>query len=121
MPDRQRIVDAIEAYCRAETAKDRDGFLALFADDVVHEDPVGIASCVRRGREGVLALWQMVEAGDVTLRLTEPPIVRGDEAVALLASESGPPGQRRRIDRIVDLFRFDEAGLIVGVRAFYDF
>ncbi len=67
MPDADHMIAAIETYCRAETVKDRDAWLALFADDVVHEDPVGVA--VRAGIDGVSQLWEMIVAGDVDLRL----------------------------------------------------
>jgi steroid Delta-isomerase len=119
MPDRDHIVAAVETYCRTETVKDREGWLALFADNIVHEDPVGVA--VRTGMEGVGQLWEMIVAGDVDLRLTDDVIVCGNEAIALMACETGPAGARRKTGPIVDHFIFDEDGKIVSLRAFYKY
>lgn len=119
MPDRDHIVEAIKTYYRAETEKDRAAWLALFAENIVHEDPVGVAT--RTGLEGVGQLWEMVEGADVDLRLLEDVIVCGNEAVAIMASETGPAGARRKTAPIVDHFVFDEAGKITNVRAFYKY
>ena len=119
MPERDHIVEAIRTYCRAETEKDKSAFLALFADNVVHEDPVGITR--REGLAGVTELYEMATNSNVDLRLTADVIVRGNEAMALMESQTGPDDARRRTGPIVDHFVFDDAGKIVSVRAFYNF
>src|SRR4051794_11518470 len=113
------MVEAIEAYCRTETEKDREGWLALFAESIVHEDPVGVA--FRTGLDGVAQLWEMIVAGDVDLRLTEDVIICGNEARAIMACETGPADARRKTGPIVDHFIFDEAGKITSLRAFYKY
>ena len=113
-----QIVKAIETYCRAETEGDMPAFMALFAENVVHEDPVGIA--IRHGRAGLEELWAMAQAGNVELWLTDQVIVRGNDAIALMRCRTGPEGQRREMGPIVDHFIFDAAGRIAGVRAFYN-
>ncbi len=119
MPTPEHIVAAIETYCRTETEKDREGWLGLFAETIVHEDPVGLA--VRTGIEGVSQLWEMAAASGVHLWLTDEVIVCGDEAIALMACETGPADARRKSGRIVDHFVFDKAGKITSVRAFYKY
>lgn len=115
----EQIVEAIKTYCRAETENDKDAFMALFADQVLHEDPVGIA--VRHDRAGLEELWGMAQAGNVELWLTDDVIVRGNEAIALMRCRTGPADARSEMGPIVDHFVFDDAGKITSVRAFYNF
>lgn len=119
MPDREHIVDAIRTYCCSETEKDREAWMALFAAEIVHEDPVGVAT--RRGLSELESLWDMVVRGGARLWLTEDVIVCGDEAIAIMACETGPADKRRKTGPIVDLFKFDAAGKITSVRAFYKY
>jgi hypothetical protein len=116
--DPATMVAAIHAYCRAECEQDKEAFFALFSDDIVHEDPVGYA--VRRGKAELEELWTMATAGNVDLQLVDV-IARGNEAMAIMAAETGPADARRRTEPIVDHFRFDPEGKIVSVRAFYNF
>ena len=120
MPDKAQMIAAIETYCRAETEGDWDAFIALFAEEgVLHEDPVGYAK--RHGRAGLEEIWGMAQAGGVNLQLTGDVIVCGNEAIALMRAETGPEGERRVTEPIVDHFVFGEDGKITSVRAFYNF
>ncbi len=56
----------IETYCKAESAKDRDTWLSLFAPDATHEDPVGAP--VNRGIEAIGAFFD-AGAGQMDLDL----------------------------------------------------
>jgi ketosteroid isomerase-like protein len=112
------MIQAIEAYCRAETQKDKAAWLALFAENAVHEDPVGQVK--NEGLEKIAAFWDSFQPWDVELWLTEPPIVCGNEAIALMQCRTGPAHDRRLSGRIVDQMIFNEAGRITAVRAFYD-
>lgn len=118
MPTREQMIQAIEAYCRAETEKDKAAWMALFAEDAVHEDPVGTLR--NEGLEKIAGFWESFQPWNVELWLTEPPIVCGNEAIALMRCRTGPPDARRESGRIVDQFIFNEAGKITAVRAFYD-
>jgi len=119
MPSKDHIVATIQEYCRAESALDREAFMALFAENVVHEDPVGYAT--RTGLAGIAELWAMIEASRPDLRLEHEVIVCGNEAIGIMSARTGPQDARREIKPIVDHFTFDEAGKIAGVRAFYSF
>lgn len=119
MPDRDQMVKAIEEYCRCETEKDKDAWLALFADSIKHEDPVGSAN-VNIGKDKVAAFWDMFQPYDVELWLTAPVIVCGNEAIAQMKCKVGQGDQRRESGPIVDQFIFDEDGRITNVRAFHE-
>lgn len=118
MATRERITAAIQEYCRAETEKDKPAWLALFAENVVHEDPVG--NRPNKGLEMVSAFWDGFQPLNLELRLTAPVIVCGNEAVAVMACKAGPSDARMEVAPIIDHFVFDDAGKITSVRAFYE-
>jgi SnoaL-like domain len=119
MVDRATIVTAIETYCRVQCDKDAAGWAALFADEVLHEDPVGIQQT--HGKRHVIgAFWDNIVRNDVKIWLTDKIIVCGNEAVAIMACEIGPSDNRRKLTPVVDQFVFDNAGKMVSVRGFYN-
>src|SRR3546814_3370537 len=42
MPDAKTISEAIAEHCKTLSNRDKEGWLSLWADDVVLEDPVGV-------------------------------------------------------------------------------
>lgn len=119
MIERARVVAAIETYCRAQTEKDHAAWSALFAEDVFHEDPVGLRQ--NRGKvHATGAFWAEIVRNDVAIWLTDEIIVCGNEALAIMACEIGPKDSRRRIAPVVDQFVFDETGRMTSVRGFYN-
>jgi steroid Delta-isomerase len=110
---------AIETYCTAETAKDRDTWLSLFSPDATHEDPVGAP--VNRGLDAIGAFFD-AGAGqmDLDLHTTGPPIVVGNEALAFLEVHVGTGADRLVLGPIVDHMVFGDDGTIVALRAFFD-
>ena len=118
MLDRNRIVEAILEYCRAENQKDKQAWLGLFSDRIVHEDPVG--SIPNRGTAMLGKFWDGFQLANVKTEVVRPVIVCGNEAVAVMRCEAGPLHSRIVIDPIVDHFVFDEDGKIIGVRVFFE-
>ena len=119
MTDRACIVAAIETYCRAQTEKDHTAWRSLFAEDVFHEDPVGLRQ--NQGKDYVTGpFWEEIVRNDVSIWLVDQIIVCGNEALAIMACEIGPKGNRRRMAPVVDHFVFDELGQMTRVRGFYN-
>jgi len=116
-PEHARQV--IETYCKAESPKDRDTWLSLFAPDATHEDPVGAP--VNHGLEAIGAFFD-ASAGqmDLDLHTTADPIVVGDEALAFLEVHVGQGAERLVLSPIVDHLVFDADGRITALRAFFD-
>jgi steroid delta-isomerase len=115
----EQVQQVVATYCSAESAKDRDTWLSLFAPDATHEDPVGAP--VNRGLEAIGAFFD-AGAGqmDLDLHTTAPPIVVGNEALAFLAVRVGHGAERLLLSPIVDHMVFDADGRIVALRAFFD-
>jgi steroid delta-isomerase len=119
MVTREHAQQVIETYCKAESAKDRDTWLSLFAADATHDDPVGAP--VNRGIEAIGAFFD-AGAGqmDLDLHPTAPPVVVGDEALAFLEVHVGSGAERLLLSPIVDHLVFDADGHITALRAFFD-
>ena len=115
---KEQMAAAVEEYCRAESEKDKQAWLALFSEEVVHEDPVGSGN-VNCGLSAVATFWDNFVGSDVELWCEEPVIVCANEAVALMRCRVGPSDNRWESGRIVDHFVFNEDGKITNVRAFW--
>lgn len=116
MPTPEHMQASVEAYVRALNASDLDAIVALYADDAVVEDPVGTAP--KCGLAEIRAFY----AGSLKLKLRvelEGQIrAVANEAAFAFSVSFEVKGQRTTI-RPIDLFRFDDAGRIVHMRAFF--
>lgn len=118
VPDRSVIEETVRAYAAAWLANDRDAWLATFAEDATQEDPVG--DVVRRGRREIGTFWDRAMASYSTLEIVAREIfVVGSEA-AMVWTINGKRAEGSVSFHGVDVFRFDEAGRILRVRAFWE-
>jgi steroid Delta-isomerase len=107
-------------------AKDKAGWLALFADDAVIEDPVGVSPLDpsgqgHRGREAIARFWDTVIApGDVDMRVRES-YASGNECANVVSLVNRMPGGVEIGTDCVIVYRVDEDGLIVSLRAYWEF
>src|SRR5512132_1840666 len=116
MPGRDEIEDAVRRYAGAFAARDREGWLGTFADAATQEDPIGDG--VRRGKAEIGAFWDMAMAAYSSLEIVPRDIfVNGREAAMAWTIRAVTPGGSLTFDG-VDIFVFDQAALIVSVRAF---
>ena len=113
------ILRTIERYQSTFSADDREGWLGLFADDAVLEDPVG--SPVHEGRAALEAFWDTVHARTErgTVRMTQGPAVCGLEAAWAFELDVTLKGGRRSLVEIIDHGTFTEDGRIRSIRAFW--
>lgn len=112
----QYYCDVADNYLRYLNEKNLEGILSLYADTATVEDPVG--STVLKGKEALRKFY----SGAVTIDLTLKRI--GQVRVAeveisfpfqLIMDYNGTS----MITDIIDVFRFDEAGRIISMRAFW--
>jgi steroid delta-isomerase len=121
VPDSEIMVAAIKAHCRTLSAHDKDGWLAIWADDAVLEDPVGVDSYRGKSTLGT-TFWSLVEQlTPMKLWLDRDVIVCGNEAVAILHGVVSKKGRLSRVGPIVDHFVFNDAGKVVSMRAFWKY
>lgn len=114
MPDSPEAV--VHAYVRALNAGDLEAIVALYADDATVEDPVGSAPVA--GREAIRAFYARSVAVPLEVALEGPVRAAGREC-AFPFSVSLVWEGRRTTFRPIDTFRFDDAGRIVQMRAFF--
>lgn len=117
--DAQQIRDTIAAYQRTFSERDRAGWLALFTDDAVLEDPLG--SHRAEGKQAVAAFWDEVHRGDAHSTVTPvlAPAVCGHEAAWAFEVHVDVDGAPMVIS-IIDHGTFAEDGRIRHIRAFWD-
>ncbi len=120
MADAADIQATIERYWSTLSAGDREGWLALFADDATMEDPVGTP--LKRGKDEIGAFFdQSVAAADaVELRGMGATVIVGNEAA--FAMEVRPTvGGAAMTMPVIDVMTFDDDAKITTQRAFVDF
>jgi ketosteroid isomerase-like protein len=107
-------------------AKNRAAWLALFAEDAVVEDPVGKSPLDpggngHRGHEAIGRFWDMVIApGEVEMRVRES-YPSGSECANVVTIINRMPGRAEISVDTVIVYRVDERGKLVSLRAYWDF
>jgi SnoaL-like domain len=110
----------VHEYIRARNSRDRGPWLALHAENSVHEDPVG-GTNNDVGLDQIAAHWDATQALNIELLLDEPVITGGQEAIAIMHFRRGPINDRQEGGRIVLHFVFDNDGKIAKLRSFHGF
>jgi steroid delta-isomerase len=114
------IRSTVERYQQTFNSGDRDGWLSLFAEDGMLEDPAG--SGLRKGREGLSAFWDEIHQDGIdagrSVRMVQGPVVCGLEAAWAFELHL-PRGARTAVVEIIDHAVFAEDGLILNLRAFW--
>lgn len=110
----------------AVEAGDRDGWLALFADDAVVEDPIGPSPLSpdgegRRGKDAIAAFWDdVISSGRVGFDIRES-YACGDECANVGRITTTFPDGGRSLVEGVYTYRVDADGRIAALRAFWEF
>ena len=117
MATKEEIKSLVETYVAAVGAQDLEATLAVFADDVVQEDPIGTAPNV--GIDAVRAFFERSFAVPFSTELTGPVLVTGEHA-AFHFTISVPLGEETLTVRVIDQVRVDDQGRIAELRAVVD-
>jgi steroid delta-isomerase len=117
--DRARIERTVTAYLASYAGNDIAGRAALFADDVVAEEPVGTPPI--EGLAALKAFWQgSRDAGWSVANRLKRIVVNGDEACIVFESELSVPGQGAVTLEVFETLAFDGEGRIRRLRAYND-
>lgn len=125
MPDARELGRRSRA---AVEAKDREGWLDLFGDDAVVEDPIGPSPFDpegrgHRGREGIAAFYDTVIAPSerITFEI-ERSYLCGDEVADVGTIRTTLAGGRHvAVVRGVYTYRSDGTGKLAALRAYWEF
>lgn len=109
---------AVDRHVGFWNEMDRDSWVAVFASDVVFEDPVG--GPLKRGTEAVHNSWDrsFVPGRRWTLH-PQHVVAAGDECAVFMLNRGDLDG-RIVETRSIEIFRVDAEGRIVSVRSFFD-
>jgi steroid delta-isomerase len=121
------VVTASEASWRCVQAGDKEGWLALMADDIVIEDPIGDAvtnpgGTGVRGKEAVAAFFDTNIGPNqltVTREATFPSSSPMEIAYILVLRTRFPNGFTATV-RGVFAYKVNDAGLITNLRGFWN-
>jgi steroid delta-isomerase len=112
----------------AVTARDREGWLALFADDAVVADPIGPSAFDpegkgHHGREAIAAFYDTVIASSeaITFEITQSYLCGDEVADVGIIRTTLAGGTHQAIVRGVYTYRSNGAGQIAALRAFWEF
>jgi ketosteroid isomerase-like protein len=119
---RATIETAIHAFLSsypAQTLDDVARRAALFADDIIFEDPVGAAPV--HGKAALVEFFKgPMTAGMIINMRSDKIIVSGNEAISLTSASWGMAGQQPARVQIVHNFALNATGKITRVRIFFD-
>jgi len=113
MPEPKQMEAAVQAYFEGFRKHDLDIIIALFADNATAEDPVGTPR--HEGIEAVRAFYAQSIATGAVLEQQGP--TRIADAYAAFAFHAVVPGMGHV--EVIDTFRFNEAGKVIEMRAFF--
>lgn len=116
MSDPAAMTAAVHAYVAALNAGNLEAIVALYADDASVEDPVG--SPPKLGLTEIRAFYARSTANALEVALDGEVRVAGNECAFAFSVSFVHEGRRTTI-RPIDTFRFDDAGRIVQMRAFF--
>lgn len=118
---------ASQASWRCVQNRDREGWLALMADDVVIEDPIGESftnpdGSGVRGKEAVGAFYDnIVEANQTTITCEETfPSSSPNEIAHILLLHFTIAGKHTASVRGVFTYRVNNAGLLTNLRGYWN-
>ena len=109
-------IKAVEAYISAYGRGDLDGVVGVFAEHATAEDPVG--SPPLAGKPAIRDFMAVGIAMGAQLTLEGPIRCAGDYAAFPFVVTLDIEGQATRIE-VIDIFRFDDDGKVVEMRAFF--
>jgi steroid Delta-isomerase len=118
--------DAAKQSMALTEARDRDGWLALFADDAVVEDPVGPSmfdpdAKGHRGKEAITAFYDNVIVTSEKIKFTiRDSYECGSEVANVGQIEITLPGNQVGIVPIVNIYKVNDAGKLVALRSFWE-
>jgi ketosteroid isomerase-like protein len=118
--------DAAKQSMVLTEAKDRDGWLALFADDAVVEDPVGPSAFDpdakgHRGKEAITAFYDNVISMSEKIEFTiRDSYECGSEVANIGQIRITLPGNQVGIVPIVNIYKVNDAGQLLSLRSFWE-
>lgn len=119
------LEDMPQASLNAVKAKDRAGWLALFEDDALVQDPVGPCEwdpegVGQQGKEAIGRFYDMfMEFQDSLDYEIHHQVVRGNEAAVALTLHIMMKDGTKQESRAINIYKASENGKIASLRSFW--
>lgn len=112
----EQLREIVHRYVEMLSASNVDAIAALYAEDCTGEDPVGLPP--HNGREALRAFYAMT-APMLSVEVSGPICVAGNE-VAFPLRGTVTMGEDTKYLDAIDVFAFDDAGLITSFKAYWN-
>jgi steroid delta-isomerase len=119
MPTAAQAKSTIETFLASYKVKDVATRIALFADDIVFEDPIGTPPIVGKAAMNDYFVATVASGWDIDL-VPQKIFVNGNEAASITQVTAGVGGAPPHSSTIVQQFVFDDAGKFKALRVFMD-
>ena len=116
MPTPEQMSAVVHAYVDAFERADPEAAVALFAENASVEDPVGTPAKV--GHEAIREFYTFSMGTGAKLHL-QGPIRVGHDFAAFAFQVRLKMGEADATVDVIDVFRFDEAGKVRTMQAFF--
>jgi steroid delta-isomerase len=110
---------AIETFLASYTVKDVATRIALFAEDISFEDPVGTPPIVGKKAMNDYFVATVASGWDIDL-VPKKIMINGNEGVSITEATAGVGGHPPVTSIIVQIFIFDDRNKFKGLRVFMD-
>ncbi len=118
MPDNDAMKATMRTYVERLNAGDLEGVMALYADNATVEDPVG--TDVRRGTVEIRAFYEMAIASGAKLTIVGVQSGSSSDYAAMpVVVDLAQPGMPKMRINVIETMRFDAAGKVVEMRAYW--
>lgn len=111
---KQKMIAAVEGYITHFNAADHNAIAMLYAEDATVEDPVGTP--LKKGREDIRDFYEGAVKGGTQLELIGPIRLAEREAAFPFKATVGAANM---VIEIIDTFKFNDAGEVTEMRAFW--
>jgi steroid delta-isomerase len=116
---KQANLATIETFLASYRVKDVTARIALFADDIWFDDPVGTPPILGKAAMNQYFVDTVAGGWDIDL-VPQKIIVNGNEAASITEVTASVGGSAPMTTTIVQTFIFDDAGKIKTLRVFAD-
>ena len=119
MASEEKLKAQLAAYLEGWRTNNKDHWLGLFTDDAKLEDPVATPAHV--GKEAIAEFWDRVHQMPMNFfPEMQRAVVCGNEGMLLFRMVTRAEGGPGIAMEIVDIFTFNDDGLITELKAYWD-
>lgn len=118
MPTTEQLKSAFDRHLACWNAMDREGWIALFDENVTFDDPVGVPT--KRGLEAAARQWDASFTENQRWRLEARLVYYRGNEVAVVLRNVGDVGDEHFDFETIEVWGLGDDGRFTTVRGYYD-